>query len=129
MSVRTSSANPIALFWQAFFGKGNSAKQNVLSSTDIASMPRNTQLLLAHSLQRNDPYLTVQDGDDDADYLISEKLLAPIECTASGIFCYRIKPFFWHQLKTSRCHLLDVISKEELDCYRKLKCTRYPWVW
>lgn len=129
MSVRAQTAHPFMLFWHSFFPRKTNEVQHAVSSTDIASMPRQTQLLLAHCLERNDPYLTLQNGDTDAACLIKEEWLKPIECTTIGIACFRIKPYIWHQLKTSRHQFVGMISRTEIESYRKAKSANYPWLW
>lgn len=134
MSIHNSWTDTFSNFFHAVFSKARTEEERATNLrlfrlTDVASMPRKTQLLLAHSLQRNDPYITLQDRDEDAACLIANGLLNTIECTTIGIACYRIKPFFWHRLKTNSGDLLNLVSDAEIDSYRKTKSANYPWVW
>ncbi len=130
MSVRAQTANPFVLFWQTVFPKGRpETKQPAVRSTDIASMPRQSLLLLAHCLERNDPDLEIAVGDPDADNMMSKGWFIEIPCMTTGMVCCRFRPHIWYQLNSYRNKVFNMVSSTEIENYRKTKSANYPWVW
>src|SRR5690606_2829430 len=89
--------HPFVLFCQNLFHTAGSVSTSVEAQTmitlaDLATMPKGTQLLLAYSVEGNNPDLTLLDGDTDVCKLLSAGWLTSVPCTTIGIMCFRIKP-------------------------------------
>lgn len=100
-----------------------------LDLNNLAAMPKPTQLLLAHSLEQNNPDLTLLDDDTDVCKLLSLDWLVTVPCTTIGIKCFTIKPHVWRKLRWLRLEFLNKDLLSELKSYRNRKSTLYPWVW
>lgn len=124
--------HPLALFCLNMLGPGPHARVEVhkhITLADLATMPRETQLLLAHCLEKNDPDMTLLDDDTDVCPLLSGRWLISVPCTTIGIISFRINPFVWRHLHSLRSAFLNRALLSDLESYRKGKSARYPWNW
>lgn len=126
--------HPFVLFCQNLFHTAGSVPTRVeaqkrITLADLATMPKETQLLLAHSLEDNNPDLTLLDDDTDVCKLLSAGWLMSVPCTTIGIICFRIKPVVWRRLRSLRSTFLNHHLLSDLEAYRKRKSALYPWVW
>lgn len=132
MSVQIARMlHPFALFCRNLFHAG-SIPSNVeadkrISLADLAAMPKETKLLLAHCLKRDNPNLTLLQEDNDAGKLLSARWLISIPC--KGLKCYRVKPEIWRRLRRLSSRFLSQDLLSDLKSYRKRKSAQYPWVW
>lgn len=134
MSVEVGrTQHPFALFWQNLFHTVlvppavKAAKRITLA--DLAAMPKETQMLLAHSLEQSDPDLTLLDDDKDVRKLLSAGWLSSVPCSTIGVSCFRIKPAVWRKLRALCPRFLNHDLLTDLKAYRKRKSAIYPWVW
>lgn len=136
MSVpERKTQHPFALFFLNLFHTGSvparveAAKRKRITLADLAKMPKETQMLLAYCLKKNNPDLTLLDDDTDACKLVSGDWLISVPCTTIGIMCFRIKPDVWRRLRSLRSVFLAHDLMSDLEAYRKRKSALYPWIW
>ena len=136
MSVQIGKTqHPFALFCLNLFHTGSvparveAAKQAAITLVDLAAMPKEAQLLLAHSLEQSNPDLTLLDDDTDVCKLLSAGWLISVPCTTIGIICFRIKPVVWRRLRSLCPTFLNQALLSDLEAYRKRKSALYPWGW
>lgn len=137
-SVKLEKAqHPIVLFCLNLFGTSpglpgvDKAKQIPIPITlaALAAMSKQTQLLLAHSMEQGNPDLTLLVDDTDACELISTGWLMPVPCTTVGMINFRIRRDVWHRLTSLSPAFLNHDLVSDLISYRKRKSALYPWVW
>jgi hypothetical protein len=136
MSVQTEELrHPMALYCLNLLHIGKraagagEAKRAAITLDELAAMPKKTQLLLAHCLERRNPELMLLDYDTDAAPLTSAGWLVSVPCETIGMVCFRIKPHIWSQLKRLRLNFLTEDVAFDLEYYRKGKSAAYPYVW
>jgi hypothetical protein len=136
MSTQVQKAHhPFSIFCLNLFGLGSSParsdtlKHPVITLADLTAMPKDTQLLLAHSLDRNNPDLTLLNIDTDARKLVSVGWLVSEEEETIGSVRFRIKHPIWHQLRSLRKQFITNDMESDLASYRKRKSALYPWIW
>lgn len=100
-----------------------------ITLADLTAMPEQTQLLLAHALEQNNPDLTLLNDDTDANQLVSVGWLASVPCPTIGIVSFKIKRHIWHQLRALESRFLNTYLLAELKNYRQNKSALYPWIW
>lgn len=104
-------------------------QQRSITLSDMQALPRETQLLLAHSLMQRQPDLMLLKRDTDIDSLLSHDWLTQIPCSTRGIVCYKYKPDIWRQLVSLRVKFMTATLIKSLKSYRKAKSAMYPWIW
>lgn len=124
--IAKTQHHPFALFCQNLF---HAVSKKQISLADLAAMPKETQMLLAHSLLRRNPELTLLDDDTDVCKLLSAGWLTSVPCTTIGIICFRIKPVVWRRLVSLCPAFLNHDLLSQLAAYKKRKSAQYPWVW
>lgn len=136
MAVRIGKTqHPLALFCLNLFRTESaaagvqSAKQSDITLADVAAMPIETQMLLAHCLEQKNQELTLLNNDTDVRLLLSASWLVTVPCTTIGIACFRFKPVVWRRLKSLCPTFLTYDCLSDLEAYRKRKSTLYPWNW
>lgn len=136
MSIRIEKwQHPCALFCLSLFGRGSlgsraeAAEHAAITLAYLAAMPKETQLLLANSLERNNPDFSLLHGDTDVCRLLSTGWLLSVPCSTKGIICFRIKPSVWRRLKSLCPTFLNYHLLCDLESYRKRKNALYPWIW
>jgi hypothetical protein len=96
---------------------------------DLTAMPKQTQLLLAHILEQNNPELMVFENDSDAQELCSTGWLRALPCSTVGFISFKINQHCWRQLSLLRTQFLTGDLLSALESYRKRNSTLYPWNW
>lgn len=125
--------HPFNLFCMNLFHAGpvpaSVEAEKRITLDDLAAMSKETQMLLAHSLERGNPNLTLLHGDTDAGEMLSASWLVSLPSRARMEICYRIKPAIWRRLRSLSSTFLNHAIRCELKSYRKRKSAEYPWVW
>jgi hypothetical protein len=136
VSVQVQKArHPFSLFCRNIFRVGkrrteaDMAKQPAITLADLTTMPKLTQLLLAHFLEQNNPELMLLDSDTDVGKLPSAGWLVSIACPTVGIRCFKIRTDVWRKLRSLRARFLTADLLQELVTYRMRKSAAYPWIW
>lgn len=111
-----------------FTSKSTKAKQESITLSDLAALPKQTQLLVAHCLGRNNPNLTLLESDAELAKLVSTGWLISIPVSTIGIKSLMFKPHFWRQLRSLRLVFVQPLQCE-LEQFRRQKTAHYPWVW
>ena len=100
-----------------------------LTVADLAALPKQTQLLVAHFLELNNNDLTLLNSDTDVNTLFSAGWLTSIPSSTIGVLSFKFKPSFWRQLRSLQRRFLTEQLLSELAIYRHRKTVVYPWVW
>lgn len=133
MSVQTArTQHPLALFCLSMLGTGPHARAeaaNQITLAELAALPKQTQLLLAHCLEKNHPEMTLLNDDTDVCKLLSARWLTAVPCRPIGIVIFRINPVAWRRLRSLRSGFLSQALLSDLKAYRHDKSARYPWNW
>lgn len=134
MSVQIAKTqHPIAEFFINLFHTGRiparAEETKRITLADLALLPKETQMLLAHSLERRNPNITLLPGDTDAGEMLSASWLQSLSSSEGKEICYRIKPDIWRRLRSLSPAFLNHDLRSELKSYRKRKSAEYPWVW
>jgi hypothetical protein len=103
-------------------------REKQISLEDVQALPTQSQLLLAHALQRNDDTITLRKGDDCNCFPSGWLLLRPTT-TTTGMIDYRISPRAWRQLWCLRADFLTSQLLVQLKTFRRRKSSEYPWNW
>lgn len=96
---------------------------------DLKLLSKESQLLLAHCLERNNRSLTLLETDRDSGDLITEGWLVPTPNTAVGVMSYLVERQAWGLMRSLQSEILTNSFLAELESYRKGKSAGYPWVW
>ncbi|MBY0551086.1 MAG: hypothetical protein K2W95_27655 [Candidatus Obscuribacterales bacterium] len=96
---------------------------------DLKVLSMESQLLLAHCLERNNRSLTLLETDRDSFDLITEGWLIPAPNSAVGVISYVVEHHVWGLMRSLRSEILTNSFRAELQAYRKGKSAGYPWVW
>lgn len=92
-------------------------------------LSKESQLLLAHCLERNNRSLTLLETDTDSGDLIIEGWLVPTPNSAVGVISYLVERHVWGLMRSLQSEILTNSFRAELKAYRKGKSAGYPWVW
>lgn len=136
MSIQTQKAqHPFALFWSNLFhinpdiARAETAKRTPVTLSELASMPKPTQLLLAYFLKHGIPDLTLLDDDTDVCKLLEAGWLTSVSCPTKGIICFKVRPDVWRKLWSLSPKFFSKDLLNELRFYTKRKSAQYPWLW
>lgn len=136
MSVQLQKAhNPIFLVLLRLINSGarsfsvSAPRPAALTVSDLAALPKQTQLLVAHFLEQNNNDLTLLSSDKDVCNLLSAGWLVSIPSSPIGAVNYKFKPRFWRQLRSLQGKFLTRELLSELEDYRRRKTAVYPWLW
>jgi hypothetical protein len=136
MSAETPRAHhPIVVFWSQLFRSvphdtgARPLRQHDVTSAELSALPKQTQLLVAHFLERNNSSVNLLKSDKDVGSLLSDGWLMTVPSTIVGIVCFKFMPRLWKQLKSLRSTFLTQHLLSELEAYRKGKSAIYPWLW
>src|SRR5271170_5973548 len=79
---------------------GPAVIRSAITLANLAAMPKQAQLLLAHFLEQNTPELMLRESDTDVCKLLSTGWLTSIPCLPVGFIGFTIEPHVWHQLRS-----------------------------
>lgn len=102
---------------------------NSVNLADLLTLPKPTQLLLAHFMELSNPNLLLRDGDTDMVRLLGTGWLQPTPCAQAGFASFVIDQQCWRQLMALRPRILTYKLIYELETFRASKTSSYPWVW
>jgi|AGTN01.1.fsa_nt_gi hypothetical protein len=125
--------NAITVFWLNLFPACTHLKivekmQEAITRENLVTMPKQSRLLLAHWLNRNDPEMTFLTDDTDVCYMLLADWLTSMPCSTIGASNFRFKPYIWSELTSLRAEILPG-NQSVLESYRVRKSAIYPWVW
>jgi hypothetical protein len=100
-----------------------------LFTADLAALPKQAQLLLAHCLEQDSPDLQMMTNDPDSSSLESAGWLVRLPCPTLDISCFRIRSGIWQDLRSSNAQFMSETRLADLHAYRCHKTAAYPWVW
>ncbi|MBI5174089.1 MAG: hypothetical protein HY986_14505 [Candidatus Melainabacteria bacterium] len=130
----------IDAFWQSileFFGlarprpRAAVSSRTVISLADLSAMSEHGQLFLAYWLVRNQPLVTIINGDTDVTELLAQNWLVNSQCSTIGVSEYRFRPEVWQQLTklADGEQFLTAARLRRLRSYIQGKSALYPWLW
>lgn len=136
MAVPVQKAcNPFVAFCLQLFkgdwhtSSASMAKYVPVTMADLAILPKDTQLLVAHCLERNNSSLSLFRSDTDVSSLLSTGWLVSTPAPSAGVIDFQFMPRLWRQLKSLQEKFLSRQLLSDLETYRKGKSASYPWVW
>jgi hypothetical protein len=136
MTAQTQKLHhPLARFCSGFFRSGprTSGMRNLgtrsITVSDLALLPRKSQLLIAHFLDQKMRTMTILDSDTDIQSLLSIRLVRTLPRTQIGVTNLEFTRDAWAQLQRIRTKFLSDQILTELELYRKHKSAEYPWIW
>ena len=100
-----------------------------LALANLVALPAQTQLLVAHCLERNNSVLMLLDDDADFPPLVLADWLTPLPYETRGVVCFKIRQPIWNALQSLQFGFLTPEMRSTLICYRKNKSAAYPWTW
>ncbi|QQR59439.1 MAG: hypothetical protein IPG59_08095 [Candidatus Melainabacteria bacterium] len=112
-----------------FFGIRSEGDVPLITLKDLYAKPIKARLLIAYTLYRNNPELTLLADDTDFESLNASQWLLPIDCPTIGLDSYRFKPEVWSDLKKLGSAFLTDEMLSLLKPYMKQKNAQYTWNW
>lgn len=114
------------------FSSENAARKKIENSVNLAdllTLPMQTQLLIAHFMERGNSHLLLRECDTDLCRLVGTRWLLPDSSSRPGYVAFTIEPSCWRQMMALRGRFLTGRVLHELESYRQQKSSAYPWVW